>query len=112
MRINYYRFPESVDPHTRFINGAAFETGECETGRTTCRGCTVGAGAWAECEHFRCTVAETVILGCSITTAKQLLKKFGGVAWTEHCERDGSVFEVTSIELGKNNSRFKYNHHL
>ncbi len=22
MRINYYRFPEGVDPHTRYINGA------------------------------------------------------------------------------------------
>jgi len=38
--------------------------------------------------------------------------KLGGSAWTEHCERDGGCFKVTPIELGKNNSKFKYNHHL
>lgn len=33
-------------------------------------------------------------------------------AWTEHYERDGTLFEVTEIHLTGNNSRFKYNHHL
>ena len=47
-----------------------------------------------------------------VTTAKKLLKAFGGRAWTEHCDRSGGCFAVTPIQLGKNNSRFKYNHHL
>jgi hypothetical protein len=53
-----------------------------------------------------------LICGCSVTTAKKLLREFGGRAWTEHCDRSGGCFEVTPIKLGKNNSRFKYNHHL
>ncbi len=112
MRINYYEFPEGVDPHTRYLNGAVHLGGSCDTGRGNCRGCAVCKGGWSECEHFRCTDAEKVVMGCSVTTAKRLLKEFGGIAWTEHCERDGSVFEVTSITLKGNNSRFKYNHHL
>ena len=50
--------------------------------------------------------------GITIRRAKNLLKTFGGSAWTEHCERDGGVFEVTEILLTGNNSRFRYNHHL
>ncbi len=48
----------------------------------------------------------------SITEAKKLLKSQGGFAWTEHYERDGSLFETTEIKLEGNNSRFKYNRHL
>ena len=59
-----------------------------------------------------CTQDDNVIGGCSVTFAKQMLKKHGGSAWTEHIERDGSCFEVTEIKLNGNNSRFKYNHHL
>ena len=51
-------------------------------------------------------------LSCSVTYAKQMIKKYGGSAWTEHVDRDGSCFEVTEIKLTGNNSRFKYNHHL
>lgn len=112
MRINYYEFPETVDAHTRYLNGACRKSGCCDTGRKNCRGCELCEGGWSECPHFRCTDAERTIDGCSVTTAKRLLQEFGGIAWTEHCERDGSVFEVTPIELGKNNSRFKYNRHL
>ena len=54
------------------------------------------------------TEAEVV----KISTAKKLLKEKGGSAWTEHYDRDGSMFEVTQIELKENNSRFKYNQHL
>ena len=50
--------------------------------------------------------------GISVTHAKQLLKEKGGSAWTDHCDRDGGVFEVTDIKLKGNNSQFKYNHHL
>jgi len=48
----------------------------------------------------------------SISHAKNLLKKQGGYAWTEHYERDGTLFETTQIELKGSNSRFKYNRHL
>ncbi len=48
----------------------------------------------------------------SIKEAKKLLKQKGGYAWTEHYERDGTLFEVTEIELQGNNSRFQYNNHL
>lgn len=49
---------------------------------------------------------------CSISTAKAMMKKYGGCGWTEHYERDGGLFEVTPIKLTGNNSRFKYNRHL
>uniref|UniRef100_A0A6H1Z6Z2 Uncharacterized protein n=1 Tax=viral metagenome TaxID=1070528 RepID=A0A6H1Z6Z2_9ZZZZ len=48
----------------------------------------------------------------SITQAKKLLQEKGGKAWTEHTERDGTLFEVSEIELKGNNSQFKYNRHL
>ncbi len=48
----------------------------------------------------------------SITNAKKLLRKQGGVAWTEHYDRDGGLFETSEIKLEGNNSRFKYNRHL
>lgn len=59
-----------------------------------------------------CDEGDDTIGGISITYAKELLKEFGGIAWTDHIERDGSVFETTEIRLAGNNSRFKYNHHL
>ena len=57
-------------------------------------------------------IYEKLVAGCSITFAKQLLKLYGGKAWTEHYERDGGCFEVTPIRIKGNNSRAKYNHHL
>ena len=59
-----------------------------------------------------CEPDDRVLGGVSITTAKKLLRQYGGTAWTEHCERDGGCFEVTSITVSGNNSQFKYNHHL
>lgn len=112
MRINYYQFPAGVDPDTRYRNGACHQEGHCDTGRESCFGCPICKGGWSECEHFKAIQAEDTVYGCSVTEAKRLLREFGGTAWTEHCERDGSVFEVTSITLKGNNSRFQYNHHL
>ena len=112
MRLNYYEFPEGVDPHTRYLNGASSKGGHCELGYTSCRDCTVCEDGWSECEHYHCDAAETLVMGCSVTTAKKLLREFGGTAWTEHCDRSGGVFEVTPIKPGQNNSRFRYNHHL
>lgn len=62
--------------------------------------------------EYGCEESDRVLGGISVTTAKQLLKKYGGNGWTEHCERDGGVFEVTDITVKGNNSKFKYNHHL
>lgn len=112
MRINYYRFPEGVDPHTRYINGAINKGGHCSLGHTSCRGCEFCEDGWSVCEQYHCDVSEDTVDGCSVTTAKKLLREFGGSAWTEHCERDGGCFEVTPITLKGNNSRFKYNRHL
>ncbi len=63
-------------------------------------------------KEYGCSPIDDTIEGCSVTTAKKLLKEFGGSAWTEHIDRDGGCFEVTEIKLNGNNSRFKYNHHL
>ena len=59
-----------------------------------------------------CELDDRVLGGVSVTTAKKLLRKYGGSAWTEHIDRDGGCFEVTQITLTGNNSHFKYNHHL
>lgn len=48
----------------------------------------------------------------TIREAKKLLKQKGGRAWTEHYERDGTLFEVSEINPQGNNSRFQYNTHL
>ena len=112
MRINYYKFPEGIGPNTRYKNGACHKDGDCDIGKEDCRGCSVCKAGWSECVHFICTEAEDIVCGCTVTEAKRLLREFGGRAWTEHCERDGGVFEVTDIALAGNNSKFKYNHHL
>ena len=59
-----------------------------------------------------CDENEDTMYGISVTTAKKMLKQYGGSAWTEHIDRSGSVFEVTDIVINGNNSRFRYNHHL
>ena len=55
---------------------------------------------------------DDTLCGISIKAAKKLLKQYGGKAWTDHIDRDGSCFEVTEIRLTGNNSRFRYNRHL
>lgn len=62
--------------------------------------------------EYNCTESDRVLGGMSVTSAKKLLKQFGGAAWTDHCDRDGGVFETTDITIKGNNSKFKYNHHL
>lgn len=48
----------------------------------------------------------------NITWVKKMIKNNGGRGYTEHYERDGTLFEVSHIELKGNNSSFKYNRHL
>lgn len=66
------------------------------------------------CGEDNCDLAKGtgLICGGSISGIKKLLRQYGGAAWTEHCERDGNVFEVTPITLKGNNSQFRYNRHL
>lgn len=51
-------------------------------------------------------------LETSVKEAKSLLRLYGGTAWTCHYERNGGLFEVSTIELVGNNSTHKYNRHL
>lgn len=53
--------------------------------------------------------------GYKLSTVKKLIKQNGGEGWTEHCERDGTLFEVTPIVVNGNNKmsyNVKYNRHL
>ena len=68
-------------------------------------------GAPVEIINEHCDPGEDTT-SCSVSWAKQMLKKYGGSAWTEHIDRDGGCFEVTEIKIKGINSRFKYNHHL
>jgi hypothetical protein len=112
-RINYYQFPDTVDAHTRFVNGAESHDGECAHQRDTCKGCPTNNGSgWRECEHWKCTASDDTIGGITVTAAKKLLRMFGGSAWTQHIDRDGGCFEVSEIKISANNSKFKYNRHL
>ncbi len=90
MRLHYYAFPETM------TNEECYNAlGYGETGRP-----------YYKDMNYR------DLAGISITTAKKLLKKYGGLAWTEHCEREGGLIEVSEIKIKGNNSRFKYSHHL
>ena len=112
-RINYYQFPVGVDAQTRWENGAdRIGDGDCtlRPGQS-CEGCPTGL-AWWDCPHATVEDAEDIVSGITITAAKNLLRQFGGSAWTHHIERDGGVFETTEITLKGNNSRHKYNRHL
>jgi len=117
-RYHYYQFPESMGAHARFKAGASNQNGHCSINpdRGNCIDCPNNPEnirrAWEGCENFLCTESEEELSGVSITYAKQLLKEHGGHAFTLHIDRDGGCFEVTPIELKKNNSRHKYNRHL
>ena len=103
MRLHYYRFPEGTDPMVRFKEGCAVilkSGGEIWPE-------SIPDDKWPLIERIDDTLS-----GMSVTAVKKLLRTYGGSGWTEHCERDGGVFEVTEIQLSGNNSRFKYNRHL
>lgn len=103
MRLHYYQFPKDSDQMDRFREGCPVVL---KSGTEIHPG-SIPDDKWPMVDHIGYNLC-----GISITRAKQLLKKYGGHAYTEHCERDGSVFEVTEITLSGNNSRFKYNRHL
>ena len=114
-RINYYEFPKNMSAHDMYVNGALSLKSHCILGRETCKNCSRFFPAdWNDnyCQWKHCDEADPVLGGVSVSAAKRLLLKFGGAAYTYHCERDGTVFEVSDITLKGNNSRFSYSRHL
>lgn len=103
MRINYYRFPENTLEQIKLKEGC---------GVVLKNGETIYPEIISEDKRKLVNYVEDTIGGIKISSVKKLLKEYGGCGWTEHCERDGGVFETTEIKLSGNNSRFKYNHHL
>ncbi len=123
MRLNYYEFPEGVSDEVLKEAGCSIE----ET-------LFLVEGSWKNVKETLSTVSKDdmeieeafeimddlphvstysrTLGGITVTYAKQLLKKYGGAAWTAHIDRDGGCFETTPIELKGNNSRFTYNRHL
>ena len=103
MRLNYYRFPEDTSEDVLLQNGC---------------GVILKSGDIIYVDNIpddkRCLVecVDKTTGPVTITQAKKLLREYGGVAWTEHFERDGCLFETTQITLTGNNSRHKYNRHL
>lgn len=104
MRLNYYRFPEDVPVAVMVAEGCE---GIREDGRRV---------RWWQAEEIDdwtgIRVEDRVLGGITVSAAKNLIKQYGGSAWTQHIDRDGGCFEVTEIHPAGNNSRFRYNHHL
>lgn len=103
MRLNYYRFPEGTDENVRLENGC---------GVMLKSGTMIYPDSIPDDKRELVDYVDDTIEGCTVTFAKQMLKQYGGCAWTDHCERDGGCFETSEIRLKGNNSHFKYNHHL
>lgn len=103
MRLSFYRFPDNSKEEDRLAAG-------CEIFLKN--GGTVHADT-IPIEHRDEVDSVGFITGpWNINVIKSYMKKFGGSGYTEHYERDGSLFEVTEIELKGNNSKFKYSRHL
>lgn len=103
MRLNYYCFPDDT-PETVLLEHG------CEI--ILKNGDTANADFIPESKRDEVDHIDHSIGGLSVTSVKNLIRTYGGFGWTDHCERDGGVFETTPIQLSGNNSRFKYNHHL
>lgn len=105
MRINYYRFPDDATEESMCAAG-------CEA--------TLKDGSHQILGDYNVYLShkdevdsiDHTIGGLSVTSVKAYIAQYGGIGWTCHCERDGSLFETSEIKLNGNNSRFKYNHHL
>lgn len=102
MRISYYRFPEGTPENILLANGCGVVL---KDGREIYPD-SIPEERRPLVDHINDTVS------CRVSWAKQMMKQYGGIGWTEHIDRDGGCFEVTEIKLQGNNSRFKYNHHL
>lgn len=102
MRLHYYQFPKGTHESVLLSNGCAIilKNGE-----------TVYAGSIPDDKRDLVDWIDDTI-SCSVSFAKKMLRQYGGTAWTDHCERDGGVFEKTEITIKGNNSQFRYNRHL
>ncbi len=102
MRITYYRFPKEMpirDCYMAWMEGEEdFET----------------PPAWLTDDEVENEWPRQRVT--NVRKAKKFLRKFGGVAFTEHIDRDGGCFEVTPIEAERSNKGIaygaKYNRHL
>lgn len=103
MRINYYVFPDDAPEPVMLSEGCAVVLKS---------GSEIYPSSIPEEKRHLVDHIDHTVGGISITRVKTLMRLYGGYGYTEHCERDGGVFEVTPINLKGNNSRFKYNHHL
>ncbi len=103
MRLHYYQFPENTPEETLLKEGC---------GVVLKSGSVIYVDSIPDAKRHLVERVDDCLGGLTITHVKNLLKQYGGHGWTEHCERDGGVFEVTEITLKGNNSRFKYNRHL
>jgi len=103
MRLNYYQFPAETAENILLENGCGVVLKD---------GDTIYPDSIPDEYRKLVDYIDDTVYGCSVTTAKKLLKQYGGRAWTEHCDRSGGCFEVTPITIKGNNSRFTYNHHL
>lgn len=103
MRIHYYKFPDETPVKTLLENGCAIvlKTGE-----------EIYAETIPEEWKGEVDYIDRTLNAVSIKRAKELLKQYGGTAWTGHYDRDGGLFETTQIQLKGNNSKVKYNRHL
>lgn len=103
MRINYYRFPENTPEDILLENG-------CEVILKT--GGSILVDSIPDDKRHLVEAVDHTIGGLKVSSVKALIRQYGGFGWTDHCERDGGVFETTEITLKGNNSKFKYNRHL
>ena len=103
MRINYYRFPDDTPEHVMLEEG-------CEV--VLKNGDTLYVSTIPDDKRESVDYINTTIGGLKVSSVKELIKKYGGCGWADHCERDSGVFKTTPITLKGNNSHFKYNHHL
>ena len=103
MRIHYYRFPEDTPEDILLSAGCAviLKSGE-----------EIYPESIPDEERPFVDCIDRTVDGISLKRAKELLKEYGGSAWTEHYDRDGGLFETSEIKLKGNNSRVRYNRHL
>ena len=103
MRLNYYRFPEDTSEEVLLAHGCEIVL---KNGHKTVK------DHIPEEHREEVDYIDTLVGPTSVSYVKKLLKEYGGYGYTEHYERDGGLFDVTTIQLNGNNSKFKYNHHL
>ena len=101
MKITYYSFPD--DMSIRDVALATIKLIEGQSEITSIPKDISDEDLEYDYEHT---------IDTKVSTAKKLLKLYGGTAYTAHFDRDGGLFETTPITLKNNNSKHKYNRHL